>query len=436
MYEAFPYPAYPLFLKLRYQEAYQGTASFAAKLSRCASLHFSQEPKVLVAGCGETQPYILRKIEPRRHSMDAVDISKRSIKRAQLRLLWNTKPIHFAHEDLDRFLVGHQNHYDHIDCYGVLHHLANPRQSLEKLFLANKAGGTLRIMVYNQESRHWIFHIKRALNLLGFSAETHREVRDASKFLRGASFWLPNIEDRLKSMGEKTLNNPSRFVDTFFHSREAKLPLRDWFQACKDSGYQILGIFDRYAELDDLPNPLWHPPKLEDLEARVADRRFENNFEIYLQKKQNISLLKNQNRPMLGSLTSYIKTYPRSWFQYEETRDIPILLRQKLWWHHLSCTNAGPTSPVDMLLSQMDIKARQRLARIGSILPTQVKRDLYKDQLIEAMCPNMEAPIKGKETQILDTPLPQMVREILLKNQKPLSHEKLVIERLKRAQSV
>ena len=89
-----------------------------------------------------------------------------------------------------------------------------------------------------------------------------------------------------------------------------------------------------------------------------------------------------------------------------------------------------------MLLSQMDIKARQRLARIGSILPTQVKRDLYKDQLIEAMCPNMEAPIKGKETQILDTPLPQMVREILLKNQKPLSHEKLVIERLKRAQSV
>ncbi|SMF34115.1 class I SAM-dependent methyltransferase [Pseudobacteriovorax antillogorgiicola] len=435
MYEAYPYPAYPLWVKLRWQEAYQGTAGFTACLAKSPALEHSRYPRILLAGCGETQPYIIRKIEPSKNNIDAVDISSKSIRRARTRLIWETKPVHFFNADIDTFLLHHCEEYDHVDCYGVLHHLANPTKSLELIHQSLKPGGTVRLMVYNLVARSWIYHVKRALLLLGFDPGLQPHVKAAQEFLKSVSFWVPNLGSKFHDMGTKTFSHPARFVDTFFHAREARIDIRDWFSAVQGCGFRVLGLFDRYAELDDLPNPLWQAPKTSDLQSRMDDKRFENNLEIYLQKETNVSLLKSPKTPKGLAFHLFLKTAPLSWFQFEETKDIPFTLKQKLWWHHIRCVYLQQSESIDLLLAELDTPARQRLARVGAVFPRQVKRQEYLRQMKEPIWAEMETPQRGLRTSIEDTPLPAVIRSILVKNKKRLDNEHLIIKRLDRAQT-
>lgn len=435
MYEDYPYPAYPLWAPLRWQEAYQGSAHFAASIASHASLSHTKKPQVLIAGCGETQPYILRKIEPSQNHLEAVDISQTSIRRAKLRLLWEPKKVKLIQQDLDVYLCSQAESFDHIDCYGVLHHLANPSHTLQLLYNSMKPGGTLRLMVYNDKARGWIFHIKRALQLLGFDPYKPSHIKNTQDFLRSLSYWLPNLQKKLGGMGARTLSNPARLVDTFFHAREARIPLSDWFRAIQRIGFIQCGLFDRYAELDDLPNPLWKMPHVSQLSERAKDKRFENNIELYLQRGSNISLLKTKSRKNKNRfLQHYLKSPPSFWFQFKETQQIPLNLRQRIWWHHISNVYRNNDSTMDRLLGELSMEARQRLARLGAINIKQVGSSNYREQMLEPMW-SMEVPKQGEVLPVEDTPVIEIIRAILKKNRRNLDAEKLVVERLNRAQN-
>jgi hypothetical protein len=52
-----------------------------------------------------------------------------------------------------RQAVAGGNLYDHVVCFGVLHHQRNPREMLDSLIDGLAKGGTLRIMVYSKTGR-------------------------------------------------------------------------------------------------------------------------------------------------------------------------------------------------------------------------------------------------------------------------------------------
>ena len=131
-YERFPYPHYPLFATPRWQEGYSGASFFAGRL---AEEKFGLRPalissktnsvRILCAGSGEIQPYVLRRLEPNRHSIQCVDLARGSLLRAKIRLFLRGRRVKYACSDLREFLKSYPEHYQHCDAYGVLHHLSD-----------------------------------------------------------------------------------------------------------------------------------------------------------------------------------------------------------------------------------------------------------------------------------------------------------------------
>ena len=111
-YDKFPYPAYPLLATVRYQEGVLGqslsVAAFCDKstFAACSS-------RVLIAGCGDTQPFVFSKLEPRSKSLFCLDQSKRNLQRAKVRLWKTCRKV--------SFLEANQNFYSLFLCLAQFH---------------------------------------------------------------------------------------------------------------------------------------------------------------------------------------------------------------------------------------------------------------------------------------------------------------------------
>lgn len=423
LYQRFPYPSYPLWLPLRWQDGYAGSSLFAARLFENQFQHPAaiyadpRSPRIMLAGCGEALPYILRKLEPRAHHMVSVDLSKRSVQRAKLRLLWESRSHDFYAGDLTDFLRTNTQPFAHIDSYGVLHHLANPSEVIRLLSQSLAVNGTMRIMVYNTRARKWLFHMNRALRLLKLDGFVAADRAQGHVILQQLAHLSPSIQERFASMGKETFHNPARFVDTFFHRWEMQWSIAQWFEAFRHVNIVPIGVFDRYAELDDLANPLWQPPAVTDLEARAKDLRYENNLELYLAKVP-AQKPESRRRVMAKSyLRQYVRSWRRSppqrWFQYEETKSIPIHLRWRLWHRHLSHLYGLGSDRVDELQKALDTKTLQRLARVGAIFPQQVQNRMIRRALYDPMVDRMDIPDRHTPAVLESTDLAATVERTL-----------------------
>ena len=380
LYDAFPYPRYPLFAPLRWQEGHLGASLAAARLM--ATMQGIRAPvltqaahSVLVAGCGEVEPYILRHWEPRAHVMVCVDIAAKSLLRARLRLMrpW-ARPNRFLLSDLESFLRDDPTMYAHADAFGVLHHLAAPDAAIQALGARMLPGATVRIMLYNNHARAWIHHLQRAfasLNLDPFTVAGRNMARNLlQEFARDA----PSIASRLKAMGSATLANDARLVDTFFHVREARIPLARWLMWFRAAGLQPAALLDRYGEMDHLENPLWRLPSDAVLEGEAARGAFAGNWELWLVKdggEQDAHHMPPPRRAWWNARL-HLTSAPRRWFDFPETATIAPRLRARLWRHYINyITGAGP-SELGSLARFVSHRSLQRLTRIGAVLPGQV----------------------------------------------------------------
>ncbi len=404
LYEAYPYPRYPLVAKPRWQEGYLASSLLAARL---AAARFGIVPpaldsperrgqlEVLVGGSGEILPYVVRQWEPGRHRVTCLDLSRTSLLRARLRLFPSLAPTRFVRGDLAAFLEAAPGSYAHIDAFGVIHHLANPRSALRSLGAALAPGGTARLMLYNAPARAWIRELAHAFELIGLD----RHVRDDLSQLRGLlsllTQTLPSLAQRIGQLGAATIGNDARLVDTFLHAREARLEPSAWLAAVRDAGLEIAGVVDRYAELDDLPNPLWSPPTGAELDARAMDRRFEGNLELFVARVDGAR--RGAVAPTRAALPLKMrwKSPPRMWFDYEETRGIAAGMRWKLWRAHLEFVREGRKLSGARTLDGITRAAQGRLARLGAILPGMVEARLV-------------APLEAK----MDVPRKEDVREV------------------------
>jgi SAM-dependent methyltransferase len=398
-YEAYPYPNYSLLLPLRSQEAYASNSLFAARLAREAgltpALHTSARPEVLLAGCGDTLPYFFTYWEPSIHRLTAVDLSFRNLRRARLRCIPRFRPIDWRQGNLEDTGFDWGGPYAHIDCYGVLHHMADPAGALARLGEALLPGGTARIMVYNSEARAWIRHLQKAFGLLGLDSSRPEDVAAGRELLAALAAVSPALKERLGPAGAG-YSNSARFVDTFLHAREARLGLGAWMRALASAGLRVLGAFDRYGELDDLPNPLLGPPDPMAWRDRIRDRRLENNFEFWLARPGP-----EERRPAPARRPPHPfawKNPPSAWFSFEETSGLPWVPRRRLWAHFLERLS-GAEAKIDSWAGNLPEAALQRLARLGALFPSD-----FADRGLQAL---IRAPIHASmEPPDFPAPIP------------------------------
>jgi 2-polyprenyl-3-methyl-5-hydroxy-6-metoxy-1,4-benzoquinol methylase len=407
LYETYPYPNYPLLAKPQWEQGYLSSSRFA---QRVASISQDRTSSVLIVGCGEALPYVIRKWENANVQIACVDLSRRNIKRAKLRTLFSTN-ISFATMDVDHFLVKNVAGYNHMDVYGVLHHLTSPTRTLEKLGANLSSGGTMRLMVYNGQARQWIHHLQRAFQALHLNPYETRDLKRAKLLLKHLGRQSESARRNIEAIGPATIKNNSRFVDTFFHAREVRYSCKEWLQMISNAGFKVEGLYDRYGELDDLENPMWTPPKQDCLDERSMDLRFENNLELYLSKDMLPSSTTPDPLPL--DLKAYFKSPPASWFSFEETKEINWRWRL-YFWHKFLQANAFKLATIDEAAQHLPTKALQRLARLGAIMPDQIASKELRQKLNAPLHSHMEAPTRLPPMELHGTKIADLVSQILI----------------------
>ena len=324
------------------------------------------------------------------------------------------------HADLDEYLAAQsQRSFAHIDAYGVLHHMPNPSATLTLLSSRLQIGGSLRLMVYNGAARRWIHHLQRLFSILGIDRLSTPDIKAARTLLSEAAAVSPALATRLRQLGSDAFANDARFADTFLHPRETRLSVTEWLTAINNAGLRVVGLLDRYAELDDLPNPLWHAPSPAELAARAADGRFEHNLELYLTHADSPLTLgsagMSTQRGALWWFPYLLKAPPHLWFSYEETRSLPVTSRLKLWRAHLAWVLHRDRRDATKMLARLPTAALQRLVRVGAILPGQITSP--------GRCAALATPISQTSPEVIAPPAPLAMADTI--NQCPRVHAQL-----------
>jgi len=385
-YTRHPYPRYPLVGRPIWENGVMTAPFYARKIAHPLE-DLPKQSKVLVMGCGEVLPYVLSKWD-QNSVFDFVDISKRSLARAKWRIGMGKERLKFHCTDIDSFLKAQPSYsYDHIDSIGVLHHLANPSDTLTQLVRVLKPGGTLRLMVYNSHARSWIRHFQKIFKLLGFSAFRKRDIEQSTILVRST---LAILGRRDWAFALKPIfKNPTRFADTFLNVREANLTIDWWMTRIAASGLEIISLLDRYGELDDLPNPAWHPPSLAELKERALDKRFENNLELILRKPGSPQNLDDTVGRLPFKMNRHIIRHPL-WFNFKETAGLSQKDRQFVTQGLITYLTEGTVTPG--LTTRLPLEAQQRLARLGAILPGMIEGKDHLASLTAPMAAIMEIP--------------------------------------------
>lgn len=407
-YEAYPYPDYSLYIPLRTQEAYASNSIFSAQLlkerGRIAPVIQQRTPRVLIAGSGDILPFILSFWEPESHQLHALDISEKNIQRARFRSVFRPHSIYWQVGNIEDKSHALPESLSHVDSYGVLHHLANPSQALQRLHDLMLPGATMRVMVYNNEARTWLRHVQKALAGLGLNPYDRNDLDLSVKILKRLMAISPSFAQRMTPMTSSVFNHTARFVDTFFHAREARLGINFWLESFAKVGFETIGLFDRYAELDDLKNPLLQFPTAKSLDLRAKDRRFENNYEIYLTKFSNNAQGDQAISPTKLPTRFRMRMPPKAWFSYSETNSISVPLRFKLWWNYLKTLEGNTRAVFDRDAIRLKPEALQRLARVGAVFPSNFDSQDLRNLIMAPIHGSMDQPSFAQGVDIRSDP--------------------------------
>jgi hypothetical protein len=375
LYERRPYPHYPIWSAPRLEDAYLGSPAFNYQLaSRLLPDHvIPSVTNVLSFGCGEMLPYMTRNWCAPSIPIDFVDLSLRSLQRARLRNLFNHGQSRYFCGDILTFLQTRSRHslqgYTHVEAYGVLHHSSRSSEIISNVALSMAAGGRFRVMVYNTQARQWIHHLTCVFKILGLNYHSDTDCDKGRHLLQYLTPFHPPLKNRLSQVGSSLIENNTRFADTFLHPYVSRKSIAEWFSLFERHDLLPVSLYDRYGELDDLDNPLWKMPSVDDLMARARDLRFENNLEILLLKMplSKNERFANKHQSLNDSILKGTTGFPSSWQTFPETKNIDKL-RLLSRWHHL-VSQIRNSEPDKIQVDNWETPALKRLARLGAILP-------------------------------------------------------------------
>lgn len=168
LYEKFPYPKIPMIARVRKPDSF--LINYEASVSAAfGSTEFaSPVPRILIVGAGTFEPYVVA-LANTNAQIVAIDISKAAIEKLKwrLRLHGLSKRVDLLHLDLLNLNAEHGDFHMIIGT-GVLHHLENPSEGIQKLSDRLGPFGIMRLMLYSKFGRASIYRLRALREILGF----------------------------------------------------------------------------------------------------------------------------------------------------------------------------------------------------------------------------------------------------------------------------
>lgn len=265
-YEQYVYPDFPRLSSVRGCDTYalNGQALWA---------FFNGEPldpktgRILLAGSGSFSPYPTAVANPETPII-ALDLSKANLDRARQHTRWHLHfNVDFIEGDLlkatDRF---GETSFHFIDCYGVIHHIADAVAACQTLHALLKPRAFARIMVYSRGARRSIESVRHAMKLL--------KIKDVSQIK--ALYRRAKADSRFRACLDSTSEAAfdAGLADLFLHPYTRTYTVDELLQTL----YQ--------ANLD--PLLFIHPGALADIQQEIArlramelDGGFASNFILF-----------------------------------------------------------------------------------------------------------------------------------------------------------
>lgn len=208
----------------------------------------SQNKTIGIVGCGTDEPLLFKKIHPQSFIV-AMDLSKRSLRIAKLKLMRHfltsrLSTVKFVAGDATDILLQNDVKYDHLQCFGVLHHQPVPKQLFAAMAESLKTGGTLRLMVYSDKGRRLERRVQERFKDVWSEAsplkQTAKLVMARWKLFgwQLANKFRPNssIAKRFRYLGL----NSSSVADAFMHPSDPGFDLNSLVQWADEFGFEFL----------------------------------------------------------------------------------------------------------------------------------------------------------------------------------------------------
>jgi SAM-dependent methyltransferase len=157
--------------------------------------------------------------------------------RAEARGLAN---IHFHQGSLLAIDMLELGRFDYIDCCGVLHHLADPREGVLALTEALSPDGGMGLMLYGELGRTGVYPLQRALRRLTGGEELPERLGIARRLLDG----LPrsNWFRRNPFLGDHLAGDDAGLFDLLLHARDRAYTVGEIVQLCRQAGLRLTGL--------------------------------------------------------------------------------------------------------------------------------------------------------------------------------------------------
>ncbi len=194
------------------------------------------QPTIWVAGCGANQALIVAMRFPFATVIGS-DVSEKSLELcAKNAAMMNVTNLELRRESINQ--ASYRQAFDFIVCTGVIHHNANPQETLEKLSAALKPAGVLELMVYNRFHRTLTSSFQKAIRIFGensgevdFESDIDLAKRIALKF---------PVENRLSALLKQSEDTPeSDFADLFIQPVEHSYTVQSLSALAQNCGLEI-----------------------------------------------------------------------------------------------------------------------------------------------------------------------------------------------------
>lgn len=280
-YERYPYPGYPLWSGLRWQEGYLASPGFAAEVAGTQPWRDRAGGRVLVLGCGDTFAEGFNAWLKEGDQADYVDFAAAPLRRSQLRTVFSPARHRYHHAAIEDFVRESEGcRYHHIEAFGVLHHCPDPGMILNHCARLLVPGGTMRLMVYNSPARARIHAIQDLAADQGWLMAERPPLAELRRWLAALAAEVPGFE----SYGQLTGSREAELVDALLNPLEQRLAPSAWRGMIAAAGLTVAGQFDRYGQLDHLENPLAAPPTAAALDQLADVGLLTQNLEFYLSR--------------------------------------------------------------------------------------------------------------------------------------------------------
>ncbi len=154
-YEEHPYPRW------NWGRLSQGEPKNAFANTPCTGSDTIKTPQILVAGCGTGQHVVCAAARFPGARIQAIDLSLASLAYARRKAEeMGYQSISFMQGDILK-LNSLKQQFDMIECGGVLHHMEEPEEGLDRLLDLLKPGGTMGIGLYSRKARRYINNLKK-----------------------------------------------------------------------------------------------------------------------------------------------------------------------------------------------------------------------------------------------------------------------------------